>query len=80
VAPTNVASVRVLSSAGLRLAPNHPTAALVINGRPVLHDVYVIHAQVPFAGQLEGKPSIARNIFGTGLLAILRTEASQTPE
>ncbi len=77
VAPENTACRLLMARVGMRLEPL-PPIGLRLSGRSVLHDTYSMYA--PVTGVVEGKPSIAENIFGRGLLSILKTESHDPDE
>lgn len=72
VAPENAPCARLVRRLGMRLL-HQPPVGLKLAGSTVLHDTYAAYA--PVTGLVEGKPSITENIFGRGLLSILKTEA-----
>jgi RimJ/RimL family protein N-acetyltransferase len=85
VAPANEACRRLARKVGLELSVRTPPVELVLGERRVMHEVYEAFASIgggaPDATILhnhvvEGKPSIAENVFGRGLMTILGTEAA----
>lgn len=77
VAPENARCGALMRRVGMELLPQ-PPVGLKLSGSTVLHDTYA--AYVPVTGLVEGKPSIAENIFGRGLLSILKTESQEPDE
>ncbi|HMN42416.1 MAG TPA: GNAT family protein [Phycisphaerales bacterium] len=84
IAPGNDACLRLARKAGFTLNTGAPPANLRLGGRDVAHTIFQIFADIDpaaatagsaHAGLVEGKPSIASNLFGRGLLSILRTES-----
>jgi RimJ/RimL family protein N-acetyltransferase len=81
VSPDNNPCRVLMRRAGLRLCTSQSPTELLIGTRLVRHDSYEIFASVAPAPErsamrytVEGKPSIAEDLFGRGLLSILRTE------
>ncbi len=84
IAPGNDACLRLSKKAGFTLDTAAPPTMLRLGGRTVAHNVFEMFASVGTVpatdaigthGVVEGKPSIANNLFGRGLLSILRTES-----
>lgn len=83
VAPENDPCRRLMPKVGLRMSASAAPAELRIGSRLVRHDAYETFASVGAIAErgtmghvVEGKPSIAEELFGRGLLSILRTEHS----
>lgn len=82
IAPGNEPCRRLARKVGLRLGTASAPVELVLGDRRVAHDVYEAFATVgamePERAEnghvVEGKPSIGAEVFGRGLLSILRTE------
>ncbi len=84
IAPGNDPCLHLAKRAGFTLDTAAPPTTLRLSGRDVAHNVFEMFASVEAApalgainshGVVEGKPSIAQNLFGPGLLSILRTES-----
>jgi RimJ/RimL family protein N-acetyltransferase len=85
IAPANDGCRKLARKIGLGLCSSAATVELRINGAIVTHDVYEAFAAVGQGTGLEttdathvveGKPSIAEELFGRGLLSVLRTEGA----
>jgi hypothetical protein len=83
IAPENQACRRLVHKLGMRMCLNAAPLELRIGPRLVRHDQYEVFAAVPVSPDpantdhlVEGKPSIADELFGRGLMSILRTEQS----
>lgn len=77
ISPGNDRCITMMRRIGMTLQAQ-PPIGLKISGAIVLHDTYAAYA--PVSGLVEGKPSIAENIFGRGLLSILKTESHEPDE
>lgn len=87
VAPDNDACRRLMPKVGMRMSTSAAPVELRIGSRRVRHDAYEAFASVGAIAErgtmghvVEGKPSIAEELFGRGLLSILRTEHSEPGE
>lgn len=79
IAPDNAPCITLAQRIGMNRSARQ-TIELLIGGERIAHEVYEAFAPVaPTAPVVESKPSVARAVFGTGLLSILRTEESQKP-
>lgn len=85
IAPANRPCLALSRKLAMTLDPASPPTLLTLGPRQVSHDTYHIYASVVGESRaptsddehvVEGKPSIADDLFGRGLLSILRTEAS----
>ena len=86
IAPDNEPCRKLVRKVGMRPSMNSAPAELRIGARVVLHDSYEIFAAVDTLAEratmghvVEGKPSMAEDLFGRGLLSILRTEHAAPP-
>lgn len=84
VSPDNEPCRRLMRKIGMRLSTAGASVQLRIGTRLIDHDTYELFASVaPTAERgtmghvVEGKPSIAEDLFGRGLLSILRTEHAE---
>ena len=81
VSPDNEPCRRLMRRVEMHLCASAAPAELMIGTRLVRHDSYEMFASVPpelerdtMRHVVEGKPSMAEDLFGRGLLSILRTE------
>jgi len=74
IAPDNAPCLKLAGRIGFRRLAAQPVS-LTLSGRAVSHDIFAAFAPVD-RGVVEPKPSLAADLFGRGLLSILRTEAT----
>ena len=85
IAPKNEPCRRLARKVGLVQSASAAPVELMLGERRVVHDVYEVFATIgPGAESLntgghvvEGKPSMAEDVLGRGLLRILRTESER---